>query len=182
MSPHRTGFITGISPCILPVLPVIFLSGGAQSSAAPRSRSQALGPKSEPQSEASRWRPLLGGSRTCRPSPSSLFSAPRCFRPSIYRRASFSGRLFSHCDRHRHAGPTGHGGFESPSCASVRTEEALERPLNRPRAAYVPVLARFSRPFPLRAPLEGPETRPRFLLCPWHRDPLAFRSRGSSSH
>lgn len=25
------GFITGISPCILPVLPVIFLSGGAQS-------------------------------------------------------------------------------------------------------------------------------------------------------
>ena len=25
------GLITGISPCILPVLPVIFLSGGAQS-------------------------------------------------------------------------------------------------------------------------------------------------------
>jgi cytochrome c biogenesis protein CcdA len=25
------GLITGISPCVLPVLPVIFLSGGAQS-------------------------------------------------------------------------------------------------------------------------------------------------------
>lgn len=25
------GLITGISPCILPVLPVIFLTGGAQS-------------------------------------------------------------------------------------------------------------------------------------------------------
>ncbi len=25
------GLITGISPCIIPVLPVIFLSGGAQS-------------------------------------------------------------------------------------------------------------------------------------------------------
>ena len=28
------GLITGISPCILPVLPVIFLSGGAQSARA----------------------------------------------------------------------------------------------------------------------------------------------------
>jgi len=31
------GFITGISPCILPVLPVIFLSGGAQSAPGPGS-------------------------------------------------------------------------------------------------------------------------------------------------
>jgi cytochrome c biogenesis protein CcdA/thiol-disulfide isomerase/thioredoxin len=42
------GLITGISPCILPVLPVIFLSGGAQS---------ARGTSDAPQ--ASRWRPYL---------------------------------------------------------------------------------------------------------------------------
>ncbi|RJQ76665.1 cytochrome c biogenesis protein DipZ [Pseudonocardiaceae bacterium YIM PH 21723] len=36
------GLVTGISPCILPVLPVIFFSGGAQSAASP-----------------SRWRPYL---------------------------------------------------------------------------------------------------------------------------
>ncbi|MGW4930122.1 cytochrome c biogenesis protein DipZ [Agromyces sp. NPDC004153] len=42
------GLITGISPCILPVLPVIFLSGGAQS---------ARGTADAPQ--ASRWRPYL---------------------------------------------------------------------------------------------------------------------------
>jgi cytochrome c biogenesis protein CcdA/thiol-disulfide isomerase/thioredoxin len=38
------GLITGISPCILPVLPVIFLSGGAQGADA---------------AKASRWRPYL---------------------------------------------------------------------------------------------------------------------------
>ncbi|KQW08243.1 thiol:disulfide interchange protein [Leifsonia sp. Root4] len=32
------GLITGISPCILPVLPVIFLSGGVQSARSPRQR------------------------------------------------------------------------------------------------------------------------------------------------
>ncbi|MDQ0893099.1 cytochrome c biogenesis protein CcdA [Agromyces ramosus] len=42
------GLITGISPCILPVLPVIFLSGGAQS---------ARGTTDAPQ--AGRWRPCL---------------------------------------------------------------------------------------------------------------------------
>ena len=42
------GLITGISPCILPVLPVIFLSGGAQS---------ARGTMDSPQ--AGRWRPYL---------------------------------------------------------------------------------------------------------------------------
>jgi cytochrome c biogenesis protein CcdA/thiol-disulfide isomerase/thioredoxin len=42
------GLITGISPCILPVLPVIFLSGGAQS---------ARGTTDVPQ--AGRWRPYL---------------------------------------------------------------------------------------------------------------------------
>ena len=42
------GLITGISPCILPVLPVIFLSGGAQS---------ARGTTDAPQ--AGRWRPYL---------------------------------------------------------------------------------------------------------------------------
>jgi cytochrome c biogenesis protein CcdA/thiol-disulfide isomerase/thioredoxin len=42
------GLITGISPCILPVLPVIFLSGGAQS---------ARGTADAPQ--AGRWRPYL---------------------------------------------------------------------------------------------------------------------------
>ena len=42
------GLITGISPCILPVLPVIFLSGGAQS---------ARGTSDAPQ--AGRWRPYL---------------------------------------------------------------------------------------------------------------------------
>ena len=44
------GLITGISPCILPVLPVIFLSGGAQSA-----RDQGGdGPPA-----VSRWRPYL---------------------------------------------------------------------------------------------------------------------------
>jgi cytochrome c biogenesis protein CcdA/thiol-disulfide isomerase/thioredoxin len=42
------GLITGISPCILPVLPVILLSGGAQS---------ARGDEGQPR--ASRWRPYL---------------------------------------------------------------------------------------------------------------------------
>ncbi|MGV8970374.1 MAG: cytochrome c biogenesis protein CcdA [Microbacteriaceae bacterium] len=42
------GLITGISPCILPVLPVIFLSGGAQSA---RSGDDTGGPT------VSRWRP-----------------------------------------------------------------------------------------------------------------------------
>ncbi|MDR5698634.1 cytochrome c biogenesis protein CcdA [Agromyces aerolatus] len=42
------GLITGISPCILPVLPVILLSGGAQS---------ARGDAAQPL--ASRWRPYL---------------------------------------------------------------------------------------------------------------------------
>ena len=32
------GLITGISPCILPVLPVIFLTGGAQSAFASSGR------------------------------------------------------------------------------------------------------------------------------------------------
>jgi cytochrome c biogenesis protein CcdA/thiol-disulfide isomerase/thioredoxin len=46
------GLITGISPCILPVLPVIFLTGGAQSA---RFASEAAdGP-----APASRWRPYL---------------------------------------------------------------------------------------------------------------------------
>ena len=42
------GLITGISPCILPVLPVIFFSGGAQGAR----------PGSE-QAVPSRWRPYL---------------------------------------------------------------------------------------------------------------------------
>mgnify|MGYP000550530323 FL=1 len=42
------GLITGISPCILPVLPVIFFSGGAQGTR----------PGSE-QTVPSRWRPYL---------------------------------------------------------------------------------------------------------------------------
>lgn len=53
------GFITGISPCILPVLPVIFLSGGAQSARPTIQIAGPLAPKSEPQSEASKWRPYL---------------------------------------------------------------------------------------------------------------------------
>ncbi|GAA4193040.1 cytochrome c biogenesis protein DipZ [Microbacterium oryzae] len=44
------GLITGISPCILPVLPVIFLTGGAQSA-----RSQG----DQPTEGVSRWRPYL---------------------------------------------------------------------------------------------------------------------------
>ena len=44
------GLITGISPCILPVLPVIFLSGGAQGA-------RAQGEDGAP--AASRWRPYL---------------------------------------------------------------------------------------------------------------------------
>jgi cytochrome c biogenesis protein CcdA/thiol-disulfide isomerase/thioredoxin len=43
------GLVTGISPCILPVLPVIFLSGGAQSA--------RIGADGAPQ--VSRWRPFL---------------------------------------------------------------------------------------------------------------------------
>ena len=44
------GLITSISPCILPVLPVIFLSGGAQGA---RARDGDEAPA------ASRWRPYL---------------------------------------------------------------------------------------------------------------------------
>ena len=49
------GIITGISPCILPVLPVIFLSGGAQSA-------RNSGPDGEP-APVSKWRPyaVIGG-------------------------------------------------------------------------------------------------------------------------
>ena len=46
------GLITGISPCILPVLPVIFLSGGVQSA---RTAPRGSGGLPEP----SRWRPYL---------------------------------------------------------------------------------------------------------------------------
>ncbi|WP_109210150.1 MULTISPECIES: cytochrome c biogenesis protein CcdA [Microbacterium] len=46
------GLITGISPCILPVLPVIFLTGGAQSA---RFDSDGTGEAAP----ASRWRPYL---------------------------------------------------------------------------------------------------------------------------
>ncbi|KAF2415823.1 cytochrome c biogenesis protein CcdA [Microbacterium sp. B35-30] len=46
------GLITGISPCILPVLPVIFLTGGAQSA---RFASEA----GDGPAPASRWRPYL---------------------------------------------------------------------------------------------------------------------------
>ncbi|RZU63964.1 cytochrome c biogenesis protein CcdA [Microterricola gilva] len=48
------GLITGISPCILPVLPVIFLSGGVQSA-----RTQRSGGAVELAQEPSRWRPYL---------------------------------------------------------------------------------------------------------------------------
>ncbi|SDS06314.1 cytochrome c biogenesis protein DipZ [Microterricola viridarii] len=47
------GLITGISPCILPVLPVIFLSGGVQSA-----RTQAGATDAAP-ATPSRWRPYL---------------------------------------------------------------------------------------------------------------------------
>mgnify|MGYP003362460305 CR=1 FL=1 len=47
------GLITGISPCILPVLPVIFLSGGAQSARDADTRSGTGEPP------VSRWRPYL---------------------------------------------------------------------------------------------------------------------------
>ncbi|MFK4835644.1 cytochrome c biogenesis protein DipZ [Microbacterium sp. ZW T2_14] len=46
------GLITGISPCILPVLPVIFLTGGAQSARFSSDAPDAPAP-------ASRWRPYL---------------------------------------------------------------------------------------------------------------------------
>ncbi|RLP80858.1 cytochrome c biogenesis protein DipZ [Mycetocola lacteus] len=47
------GLITGISPCILPVLPVIFFSGGAQSARNP----DGTEGEAAPVKEASRWRP-----------------------------------------------------------------------------------------------------------------------------
>lgn len=46
------GLITGISPCILPVLPVIFLTGGAQSARFDAANGDNPAP-------ASRWRPYL---------------------------------------------------------------------------------------------------------------------------
>lgn len=46
------GLITGISPCILPVLPVIFLTGGAQSARRPQDEDGAV-------KQVSRWRPYL---------------------------------------------------------------------------------------------------------------------------
>lgn len=61
------GLITGISPCILPVLPVIFFSGGAQSArrrskgadgaAAGDTVTAQVAPGEQP--EVSRWRPYL---------------------------------------------------------------------------------------------------------------------------
>ncbi|WP_448262328.1 cytochrome c biogenesis protein DipZ [Microbacterium aurum] len=50
------GLITGISPCILPVLPVIFLTGGAQSARFEPSASSGTGPSPVP---ARRSRPYL---------------------------------------------------------------------------------------------------------------------------
>ncbi|WBU36698.1 cytochrome c biogenesis protein DipZ [Homoserinibacter sp. YIM 151385] len=49
------GLITGISPCIIPVLPVIFLSGGAQSA---RARAGEDGEDADPR-RVSRWRPYV---------------------------------------------------------------------------------------------------------------------------
>ena len=43
------GLITGISPCVLPVLPVVFLTGGAQSA--------RFGDAGAEPVAASRWRP-----------------------------------------------------------------------------------------------------------------------------
>ena len=40
------GIITGLSPCVLPVLPVVFLGGGA-------------GTEADPGTETARWRPYL---------------------------------------------------------------------------------------------------------------------------
>lgn len=45
------GIITGISPCVLPVLPVVFLTGGAQSA--------RFGGEAGDPAPASRWRPYL---------------------------------------------------------------------------------------------------------------------------
>lgn len=52
------GLITGISPCILPVLPIIFLSGGADSA-----RNFSAFNTNKPQVQASKWRPyqVVGG-------------------------------------------------------------------------------------------------------------------------
>ncbi|MEX0914155.1 MAG: cytochrome c biogenesis protein/redoxin, partial [Demequina sp.] len=51
------GLITGISPCILPVLPVIFLTGGAQSARIELGNGLAVG--GETVQTVSRWRPYL---------------------------------------------------------------------------------------------------------------------------
>lgn len=51
------GLITGISPCILPVLPVIFLTGGAQSARIDLGNGLAVGGTHAP--AVSRWRPFL---------------------------------------------------------------------------------------------------------------------------
>ena len=47
------GLITGISPCVLPVLPVVFLSGGAQAASEPQA------PGRQRRSGAARRRPYL---------------------------------------------------------------------------------------------------------------------------
>ncbi|MFF2275854.1 cytochrome c biogenesis protein CcdA [Agromyces sp. NPDC058126] len=52
------GLITGISPCILPVLPVILLSGGAQSARA-EGPGGARGTSADAPRSPSRWRPYL---------------------------------------------------------------------------------------------------------------------------
>jgi cytochrome c biogenesis protein CcdA/thiol-disulfide isomerase/thioredoxin len=51
------GLITGISPCILPVLPVIFFSGGVQGARANDLHSQS--PETDAAPKVSRWRPYL---------------------------------------------------------------------------------------------------------------------------
>jgi cytochrome c biogenesis protein CcdA/thiol-disulfide isomerase/thioredoxin len=54
------GAITGISPCVLPVLPVVFLSGGTQGAANGKGTSQGKGPDPDPAPDRrARMRPYL---------------------------------------------------------------------------------------------------------------------------
>ena len=52
------GIITGLSPCVLPVLPVVFLGGGTGASAA-GSTGKGTGPDTEASAESARRRPYL---------------------------------------------------------------------------------------------------------------------------
>jgi cytochrome c biogenesis protein CcdA/thiol-disulfide isomerase/thioredoxin len=74
------GLITGISPCVLPVLPVIFLSGGAQGARAPGTQAQAAAAAPAASAAASRAGTSRAG--TAAGSAGTVRAKPRAAAPA----------------------------------------------------------------------------------------------------